>query len=428
VPRALELLRDVDFYREAHRQVYRAAVGVWEAGEAVDPITVGERLKASGELESAGGYDVLSLLIDAVPGAAHLEQHARIVREKAVLRRAIQGASRLIQEAYGADGAALAAVGAAAQRLVAQMEGAQPGGFRLVKGALWDAFEHMERVLGGEDPGIPTGFGRLDEMVSGLQPGSLVVVAARPSFGKSALALNMLANVAGGGVPCAVLSFEMSAQELAMRMLAAEARVDFQRLRRGKTTPEDQGRLAVAAGHINTMPLYVDDHPAASVVGVAAKVATLAQREAVRLVVVDYLQLMNGGGEENRRLEIGAITRGLKLLAGRLGIAVVLLSPLSRAPDTRTNHRPMLSDLRESGDIEQDADIVLFLYRPEMYVVDGDTPAAQKKASEERGRFAGRAELVVAKQRNGPTGTVPLYFNKSYMRFESLEGSTHDGA
>lgn len=425
VARALEVLRDGDFYWERHRRIYRAMAAIWERGERVDPVTLGERLRQTGELEAVGGWDALSTLVGSAPTARNLEQHARIVREKALLRRVVESASDVIRAAHDSRDTALAEVGAAAQRLAAQLDAVDPsGGFRWVKEYLWATFEAIDRRAGGSSTGVPTGYPRVDAMTDGFHPGDLVVLAARPSMGKTALLLNVLANVARAGTPCAVVSLEQAGTELTTRLLAAEARLDFQKLRRGRLAQDEHEKLAAAASTLNQMKLYIDDHPQTRIGELTAKITRLRQTEGVEVVGVDYIGLMEGSGEENRRLEIGAITRGLKLVAKRLGIRVVALSQLSRGPESRANHRPLLSDLRESGDIEQDADLVLFLYRPEVYVQDGDTEKAREKAEAERARLAGRAELIVAKQRNGPTGTVPLYFHRTYMRFDPLDTHT----
>ena len=421
--RVLPIVRESDFYRECNRRVYRAAVALWEAGTSLDVVTLTERLKATGELDAAGGYDYMAALVDAVPSAANVEDHAGIVREKAVLRQVVEIASATIRDAYDTGGEGLGALSARVGQLATALEGSVPGGFRTAKDMLWATFEHIERLQesAGGVIGIPTGFGRLDRMLCGLQGGDLIIVAARPSVGKTALVLNCLINASvGHGVPSAIVSLEMASEQLLMRALASEARIDMQKLRRGQLLAEEHQRLAAAAGHLNTAPLHIDDHPVSRVPELSAKVTQLVRQAGVRLLAIDYLQLMEGNGEENRRLEVGGITRGLKRLARRLDIPILLLSQLSRAPEARSNHRPVLSDLRESGDIEQDADVVMFLYRPELYVMDGDTSEARRKAADAREQLAGQAELIVAKQRNGPTGTIPLYFRKEYTLFEEI--------
>ena len=420
----LPLVREQDFYREANRRIYRAAVALWEAGTALDIVTLVERLKAGGELEAAGGYGYLSSLLDAVPSAANVEHHARIVREKATVRSVIEISSAAIRDAYELNGEGLGALSLRVEQLAAALEGSAPGGFKTAKELLWPTMEHIERLQEQSNGviGIPTGFFRLDRMLCGFQPGDLIIVAARPSVGKTALVMNMLVNAAlTHKIPSGIVSLEMASEQLMMRALASEGRLDLQKLRRGKLEGEDHQRLAAAAGHINTAPLHIDDHPVSRVPELAAKVTQLVRRAGVKVLAIDYLQLMAGNGEENRRLEVGGITRSLKSLARRLNVPIILLSQLSRAPEGRTNHRPLLSDLRESGDIEQDADVVMFLYRPEMYVQDGDSKDARGKAKAQREALEGQTELIVAKQRNGPTGTVPLYFQKAYTRFDSVD-------
>lgn len=422
----LPLLREADFYREAHRRLFRAAVTLHEAGTPVDPIGIANELQRGGEFESVGGYGYLSSLLDAVPSAANIAHHAGIVRDKAQLRRIAEGAAQVIRSVYEDDD--VVAVGARVAALAAQAGQSAAGGFRLVKESIWPAFERIELMQEkGGQTGIPTGFSRLDRMLSGMQDGDLIVVAARPSAGKTAWVLNALTHAAGTGVPSAIVSLEMSSQQLTIRQIASMARIDMQKLRRGGLSPEEHHRMATAAGRLNNMPLWLDDHPVSRVGELRAKLTQLVRQEGVRVAAIDYLQLMEGSGEENRRLEIEAITRGLKLVAKDLNVPLLLLSQLSRAPEGRTNHRPMLSDLRESGSIEQDADVVLFLYREEMYIQDADSAKKQAKAKQAREDTEGKTELIVAKQRNGPTGTVPLYFHKAYTRFDSVDEHPGEG-
>lgn len=422
----LPLLREADFYREAHRRIFRAAVALHEVGTPIDPVAVANELQRTGEFEATGGYGYMSSLLDAVPSAANVAYHAGIVRDKAQLRRIIDGAASVIRSAY--DEGDLATVGIQVAALTAQAGGSVTGGFRLVKESLWPAFERIEEMQEkGGQTGVPTGFSRLDRMLSGLQDGDLIVVAARPSAGKTAWVLNALTHAAGASIPAALVSLEMSAAQLTIRQIASMARIDMQKLRRGHLSPEEHQRMAAAAGRLNNMPLWLDDHPVSRVGELRAKLTRLVRQEGVRVAAIDYLQLMEGSGEENRRLEIEGVTRGLKLLAKDLNVPLLLLSQLSRAPEGRTNHRPMLSDLRESGSIEQDADVVLFLYREEMYIQDSDSAKKQAKAQQSRADTEGKTELIVAKQRNGPTGTIPLYFHKAYTRFDSVDEHPSDG-
>jgi replicative DNA helicase len=423
VPRVLPIVREMDFYREQNRRLFRASVACWERGEALDVVTISEQLKRTGELEPAGGYDYLSSLVDAVPTAANVEYHARIISEKAVMRRVVESATVVIRTVYENGEGGLGAVAAAIDRVGAALEGYQAGDFTWLKESLWATFEHIELLQESKGglTGVPSGFPDLDRMTCGFQGGDLVVVAARPSVGKTAWCLDVLRNASiGHGIPSALVSLEMAKKALTMRLLSQEGRVDMQRVRRGILSQDDHQRLAVAAGHLNTAPIYIDDHPDGTVSEVRAKIIRLHQRVGTRLVVVDYLQLMRGAGEENRRHEIDGITRGLKGLAMKLDIPIVLLSQLTRGLETRTNKRPTLSDLRESGGIEQDADLVMFLYRAEMYVQDGDGTKGRNDAVAKRAELEGKTELILAKQRNGPTGMVPLYFQKAYTRFDSV--------
>ncbi len=424
VTEALAAVRESDFYYERNRRIFRAAVDLWERGTSVDVITVGESLKAAGELDMAGGYDYLSQLIEAVPTAANVGYHARIVREKATMRRVITEATALIREVYAVNGDGIGAVAAAVERVTRSLDGYDASDFRQAKDRLWPTFEMIEELQrrGAEGSlGLSSGFYDVDRMTAGLQPGELSILAARPSQGKTAWAMDVVRHLAlRSGTPCGIASLEMTTEALIMRALCAEARVDLQRLRRGELDAEENQRLTDAAGRVDTAPIYIDDEPVAGVAQLRAKTSRLSQRTGARLLVVDYLQLMEGSGEDSRRLEVEAATRGLKHLARKLNIHVLLLSQLSRAPENRPNHRPLLSDLRESGSIEQDADLVMFLYRPETYIQDGDSKESKAKANEARERLKGVTELIIAKQRNGPTGTVGLYFTKEHTRFESI--------
>jgi replicative DNA helicase len=291
-------------------------------------------------------------------------------------------------------------------------------GFVWIKEILWSTFEHIEKLQasGTGITGVATGFPDLDRMTTGLQKGDLCIVAARPSMGKTALALNVAANAAiANGIPVAIFSLEMSSEQLVQRLLCAEGRIDALKLRRGRLSQEEHQRLAAAAGHLNTAPIWIDDQPGSNVLEIRAKARRLQSElrsdgKDLGMILIDYMQLMSSAGQsENRVQEVSQISRGLKALARELEVPVVALSQLSRGPEQRTDKRPMLSDLRESGSIEQDADVVMFLYRPEYYA-----------AADKRDELEGKAELIVGKQRNGPTGVLQLYFQKSYTRFDSI--------
>jgi replicative DNA helicase len=426
VTRAIEHLNEGMFYREANRRLYRAMVRLYERGDVIDVITVSEELKNTGEMEAAGGLDYLAALVDAVPTAANLEYHARIVRDKALMRRLVEQASQIIRDVYDQGERGVDEVLDQAEARIFQVaESHKREGFVWIKEILWSAFEHIERLQesGTGITGIPTGFPDLDRMTTGLQKGDLCIVAARPSMGKTSWVLNVAANAAiAHNIPAAVFSLEMSSEQLVQRLLCAEGRIDAQKLRRGRLSQEEHQRLAAAAGHLNTAPIWIDDQPGANVLEIRAKARRLQSElrtdgKDLGMVVIDYMQLMSGAAKsESRVQEVSQISRSLKALARELEVPVIALSQLSRGPEQRTDKRPMLSDLRDSGSIEQDADVVMFLYRPEYYA-----PA------EKREELEGKAELIVSKQRNGPTGVVELFFQKAYTRFDSATRMSGQG-
>lgn len=414
---ATEYVGPDDFYYERHRRVFRAIVAVFDRGDTVDVVTVIERLRESGELESAGGIDYLAGLVDATPTSAHVASHARIVREKAALRRVVEVASTAIRDVYDLGDRTASDVVARAEDALVEIGAGRGSDAVRIKDRLWPVFTDLERRQAGESSvGLLTGLADLDKKILGLHAGELIVVGARPSMGKTSLGTKLALEASvGAAVPTAFFSFEMTADELTLRALAVEGRLDLLGLRGGSVLNEEETqRMATAAGHLNTAPLWIDDSAGEHVGEVTAKIRRLRHTENVGLVVVDYLQLMTGTGD-GRREQIDSITRGLKKVAKALGIPVVLLSQLSRGPESRTNKRPMMSDLRESGGVEQDADVVLLLYRPEYYM---SADAIEKKPS-----VRGLAEIIVAKQRNGPTGTVSVRFDKPTTRFENLARS-----
>ncbi len=419
VTRAIEHLNEGMFYREANRRLYRAMIRLYERGDVIDVITVSEELKKTGELDTAGGFDYLGALVDAVPTAANVEYHARIVRDKALLRRLVEAASQIIRDVYDQGERQVEEVLDGAEARIFQVaESHKREGFVWIKEILWSTFEHIERLQESETgiTGVATGFPDLDRMTTGFQKGDLCIVAARPSMGKTSWVLNVAANAAiTHNIPVALFSLEMSSEQLVQRLLCAEGRIDAQRLRRGRLGPEEHQRLAASAGHLNTAPIWIDDQPGSNVLEIRAKARRLQSElrsndKDLGLVIIDYMQLMSGTAQtESRVQEVSQISRGLKSLARELEVPVIALSQLSRGPEQRTDKRPMLSDLRESGSIEQDADLVIFLYRPEYY-------ASPDKKEE----LEGKAELIVGKQRNGPTGSVELFFQKAYTRFDSV--------
>ncbi|MQA89143.1 MAG: replicative DNA helicase [Gemmatimonas sp.] len=420
VVKAIEVVDDTMFYREGHRRLYRAMVRLWERGEVVDAVTLSEELKGSGDFDAVGGAPYLAQLLDAVPTAANVEYHARIVREKALLRRLIEAATSIIQQTYEAGGAVEALLDEAEQKIFQIAQTHDRRGFVWIKELLWPAMEQIELLSQNSSSitGVPTGFDDLDEKTAGFQRGDLVIVAGRPSMGKTAFTLNVAQHAAiGARKAVAFFSLEMSKEALVQRMLTSEARVDASRVRTGRLRDDDYPRLAQAAGLLNTAPIYIDDTPAISILEMRAKARRLkADRPDLAMVVVDYLQLMQANVRtENRQQEVSEVSRGLKSLAKELDLPVVALSQLSRAVEGRPDKRPMMSDLRESGALEQDADVIMFLYRPEYYhgPVDKDGNSLE-----------GRGELIIGKQRNGATGTIQLMFHKEYTRFESYSPRT----
>jgi replicative DNA helicase len=409
--RATETLTDSMFYREAHRRLFRAMVVLTERRIVIDHVTLRDELMRRGELDAAGGLEYLAELVDAVPTAANLEFHARIVKDKAILRRLIESATAIVTEAYDARAVASDLLDSAEGRIfqIAQQRGVE--GFTRIKEMLWPTMERIETLQksGKAITGVPSGFIELDALTSGFQPSELVIVAARPSMGKTAFVLNVAANAALDGQGVALFSLEMSKEALVHRLLTSMARVDSQRVRHGKLRDFDFTQLARAAGLLQSCPIWIDDQPALTLLQMRSKARRLKAEYDIRLIVVDYLQLMRSPEySENRVQEISDISRTLKALARELEIPVVALSQLSRASEQRGGERkPILSDLRDSGAIEQDADLVIFIHRPEYY----DREDESKR---------GVAEIMLSKNRNGPTGDIQLRFSREYTRFDNL--------
>lgn len=412
-----EELSPDDFYNRRHRTVFRAMVRLFDRDQAIDPVVLSEEMTASGELDAGGGLPFLAELLDAVPTAANISYHARIVKDRALERALIRAGQEIVEDGMAQDGRLVAEkLDRAAERVFGLAESTEAD-----KGPVWvkkliypvvaELEERMKAPAGMT--GVPSGFHDLDEMTGGFQRGDLILLAARPSMGKTAIVTGMALHAAiMHQTPVAIYSLEMGKEQIVQRMLCYEALVDLGRFIRGRMTDDDLVRVAQAAGHINTAPIYIDDRGSLNVTQVRASVRRLKRENPdLGMVILDYVQLMAGGGEENRQQEVSQISRGLKSIAKEVNVAFIALSQLSRAPEQRTDHRPQLSDLRESGALEQDADLVMFLYRPERYMTPAE--AIEKEA-------VGKAELIIGKQRNGPTGTVDLYFRKESTRFESL--------
>lgn len=423
---ASELITEDMFYREGHRRIFRSMMGVHNAGGVVDPLTLSNELEQRGDLAGAGGKEYIGGLLDEVPTAANVEHHCKIVREKALRRRLIETATSLVREGHESPSDVAELLDMAESRILELNDSRGSEGFVRIKSLLWSAMERIEqlRTAGGNLTGVPSGFTDLDKMTLGFQPADLVIVAARPSMGKTAFVLNVAQYAAiEGNIPTAIFSLEMSTESLLLRMLASEGYVDAQRLRSGQLTTQDASNLAKAAALLGQAPIWIDDTPGLSVLELRSRARRLKSQSDIKLLVVDYLQLVSGpANSESRQQEVSQISRSLKALAKELNVPVLALSQLSRASEQRggENRKPQLSDLRDSGAIEQDADVVLFIYRPEMnerpYDEAGNARMVPGTADVP---LDGYAEVIIGKQRNGPTGVVKLHFRKNHTRFEN---------
>jgi len=410
INRVVEFVEVEDFYRESHRKLFRAMLDLSGKSEPIDLITLSNQLKSKNELEDVGGTSYLSMLVDAIPTSANSTTYAKIIRQKAILRRLIQGATEIVTRGYEAAedvdhflDQAEKIVFDIAQKRIKQS-------FFAMKDIVKQSFKTIEFMAENKDmvTGVPSGFIDLDRMTAGLQPSDLIIIAGRPSMGKTAFALNIIAHAAlQRKIPSAIFSLEMSKEQLAQRMLCMEARIDSSKIRGGFLTESDWPRLTQACGDLSEAPIFVDDTPAMNILEMRAKARRLQKEHGLGLIVVDYLQLMRGiNSMESREREISEISRSLKALAKELNIPIVALSQLNRMVENRKPPKPILADLRESGAIEQDADVILFLFREEVY--DRDTVNK------------GICEVLISKQRNGPVGEVRVAFLPQFTRFENL--------
>ncbi|MBW1675662.1 MAG: replicative DNA helicase [Deltaproteobacteria bacterium] len=410
LPEVLEILSEKDLYREAHRKIFTAMVDLFERNEPTDLITLTNILKERGQLESVGGASYLAELVDTIPMATNASHYAKIIREKATLRCLIERATSITTRCFEDRGNVEEILDFAERSIFDISEDKVRPAFHSLADILTDTYKAVEDAYENKVlvTGVPTGYSSLDQKTSGLQPGDLIVIAGRPSMGKTALALNIAQNASiQTGMPVGIFSLEMSREQLSLRMLSAEARIDSFRMRGGYLSESDLARINRAAGALYDLSIYIDDSPAISALEIRAKARRMKMEKGLGLIIVDYLQLMRGRASAERRdLEISEISRSLKALAKELSIPVVALSQLNRKVEDRTNKRPVLSDLRESGAIEQDADVIVFIYRDEVYNKDENNPNK------------GTAEIIVAKQRNGPIGTVKLTFLEHCTRFE----------
>lgn len=404
--KATEILRLEDFYREAHRLIFSAMVALYEKGEAVDLVTTCEALRQQGGLEDAGGASYITTLANLVPTAANVEYYARIVAEKSVLRQLIRVCTDTVSRCYEGQEDIVSLLDDAERRVTELSLRRTTQGFVRLKDILMSTLDHlMQMVESGQLTGLPSGYSDLDRFTAGLQPSDLLIIAARPSVGKTTFALNLARHVAiRSKTPVAIFSLEMSREQVALRLLAAEAGVDQQKVRRGELEEQDWQSLSRGLARLGPAPIFIDDTAAISVVELRSKARRLCSEHGAGMVVVDYLQLLRTAGRaENRQQEISEISRQLKALARELRLPVIALSQLSRAVEQRQDRRPVLSDLRESGALEQDADVVMFLYN---------------NAELER---QNQIELIIAKQRNGPVGSVRMYFDRGTGVFLGLD-------
>ena len=401
-----------DFYRVSHQRIFEAMLKINDRGELVDLVTLSSELQAQGILDEIGGLNYLAEVAESVPAIGNIGYYLNVVDQKAALRRLIRTATNIVSDGYERQDEVDSVLSDAERNILKVSQRKGQSSFHPIGSVLSDAYSTIEKLhqSSGEITGIATGFTDLDKMTAGFQRNDLIIVAARPSVGKTAFALNISQNVAvRTGENVAIFSLEMGAEQLVMRMLCAEGNIDAQRLRTGRLEAEDWGRLSLAMSSLSQAGIYIDDTPGLRVNEIRAKCRRLKQEHGLGMIMIDYLQLIVGNGKpgENRQQEVSDISRTLKAIARELQVPVIALSQLSRGVESRQDKRPMMSDIRESGAIEQDADIVAFLYRDDYY----------DKESED----ANTIEIIIAKQRNGPTGTVKLSFRKEYNKFVNME-------
>lgn len=409
----VEVLRGSDFYKPAHENIYEAIITLYGHGEPADAVTVADELNKRGELNRIGGAPYLHSLISSVPTAANAGFYAEIVAERAVLRRLVEAGTKIAQLGYSQDGEVEGLVNQAQAEVYSVADGRESEDYVQLKEAMDSTVNEIEAngSRAGGVHGVPTGFIEFDELTAGLQPGQMVVIAARPAMGKSTFALDIARSAAiKNNMATVFFSLEMSRNEIAMKILSAEASLNLGDLRRGQLDDDQWAKLATAVGKMDNAPLFIDDSPNMTLMEIRAKVRRLKQRNNLKLIVLDYLQLMSSGKKvESRQQEVSEFSRALKLMAKELEVPLIALSQLNRGSEQRTDKKPMVSDLRESGSIEQDADMVILLHRDDVY--DKESPRA------------GEADVIVAKHRNGPTKTIAVAFQGHYSRFANM---THD--
>lgn len=411
VPSIAEILKTEDFYRDDHKEIFDAIIDLFQRAEPIDLITIAEQLKLRGTLDKVGGLEYLTSIATSVPTTANAKHYARIVEEKALLRKLIKASSDIINMGYEASEEVSILLDKAEKNIFDIIQRRNTQGFSHIKDVLVETFDRLEELYNNKGfiTGIATGFTDLDYKTAGLQNSDLVLIAARPAMGKTSFALNIAQYAAiHKNIPVAIFSLEMSKDQLVNRILCSEVMIDSHKMKIGKLDDTDWQKMARALGPLSEAPIYIDDTPGVSVMDIRAKCRRLKLEKDLGLVVIDYIQLMQGRGRtESRQQEISEISRSLKILAKEINVPVIALSQLSRAPEARTDHRPMLSDLRESGAIEQDADMVMFLYRDDYY-----NPDTEKQNI---------AEVIIAKHRSGSTGTVELRWFGEYTKFVNLK-------
>jgi replicative DNA helicase len=407
---AFEYLDRNSFYKDTHRKIFESILGLYNANKAVDLITLTDELKKNANLDEVGGVSFLTALVNSVPTSANISHYVAIVREKSILRTLINNATRIVSLCYESEGNIDEVVDNAEKFIFEVSDRRQQGSYIHLKEIVKDSIETIDKLYQKKAhvTGVPTGYVDFDIKTAGLQASDLVVIAGRPSMGKSAFAIGVAEYVGvTEKMPVAIFSLEMSKEQLVQRMLCSHAKVDAHKVRTGYLATSDWPRLTAAAGKLSEAPIFIDDTPAISVMELRAKARRLKAHQDIKLIILDYMQLMRGSANiENRQQEISEISRSLKALARELNVPIIAISQLSRAVESRTDHRPQLSDLRESGAIEQDADVVVLILREEYY---NPTPENQ-----------GMAEVIIAKQRNGPVGSLKLAFIKEYTRFENI--------
>ncbi|MGB7572867.1 MAG: replicative DNA helicase [Thermodesulfobacteriota bacterium] len=412
INRVMEILDADDFYRDAHRRIFNALINLSERDEPADLITLTNELRKIDQLDSIGGASYLASLIDSVPTAANIEYYARIVKEKAILRKLIQTSTEIITQSYEDRGDVEGFLDEAERSIFEISEKRVRPSFYPIREIVKQSFTTIEKLFKKKEAvtGVPSGFKELDRMTAGFQPSDLIIIAGRPSMGKTAFCLDVAEYAAiGNKIPVAIFSLEMSKEQLVIRMLCSQANVEGTRLRTGYLNESDWPKLTIAAGNLSDAPIYIDDTAALSALELRAKARRLKSEYGLGMVIVDYLQLMRGRARvESRQQEISEISRSLKALAKELTIPVIAVSQLSRKTEERTGNKPQLSDLRESGAIEQDADLILFIYRDEVYNRSEDNPNR------------GKAEVIIGKQRNGPIGKIDLAFLDKFTTFKDL--------